>query len=338
MAVKLKGRRSLVRSLAFLARGLNIEQAALELRRRYHPEANVAEVRKAYFPTRPIPIAQQQGKTREKIVQTLEKLKANAQRASEKMRRLHADPTFAKANAERMRRLHADPTFAKAHAERMRKLNADPTFAQANAERMRKLNADPTFAKAHAERMRRLHADPTFAQANAERMRRLHADPTFAKAHAERMRRLHADPTFAQANAERMRRLHADPAFRQKLLEGLNRFWNAYRAKKQGALEQMGFGKAGFDYTGRVAVTVVTPEELAAANEQHLAITSAVSSLPSLWQAVVASEFQLDHPVSSNYARKAADLNPEKRSKILQNAINALRKTRELKKIKPQNS
>ncbi len=321
MAVKLKGRRSLVRSLAFLARGLNIEQAALELRRRYHPEANVAEVRKAYFPTRPIPIAQQQGKTREKIVQTLEKLKANAQRASEKMRRLHADPTFAKANAERMRRLHADPTFAKAHAERMRKLNADPTFAQANAERMRKLNADPTFAKAHAERMRRLHADPTFAQANAERMRRLHADPTFAK-----------------ANAERMRRLHADPAFRQKLLEGLNRFWNAYRAKKQGALEQMGFGKAGFDYTGRVAVTVVTPEELAAANEQHLAITSAVSSLPSLWQAVVASEFQLDHPVSSNYARKAADLNPEKRSKILQNAINALRKTRELKKIKPQNS
>ena len=236
MAVKLKGRRSLVRSLAFLARGLNIEQAALELRRRYHPEANVAEVRKAYFPTRPIPIAQQQGKTREKIVQTLEKLKANAQRASEKMRRLHADPTFAK------------------------------------------------------------------------------------------------------ANAERMRRLHADPAFRQKLLEGLNRFWNAYRAKKQGALEQMGFGKAGFDYTGRVAVTVVTPEELAAANEQHLAITSAVSSLPSLWQAVVASEFQLDHPVSSNYARKAADLNPEKRSKILQNAINALRKTRELKKIKPQNS
>ena len=35
-------------------------------------------------------------------------------------------------------------------AERMRKLNADPEFAKANAERMRKLNADPEFAKANA--------------------------------------------------------------------------------------------------------------------------------------------------------------------------------------------
>ena len=42
--------------------------------------------------------------------------------------------------------------------ESMRKLNADPEFAKANAERaaehMRKLHADPEFAKAHAERMR----------------------------------------------------------------------------------------------------------------------------------------------------------------------------------------
>jgi hypothetical protein len=43
-------------------------------------------------------------------------------------------------------------------AERMRKLNADPEFAKAHAERMRKLHADPEFAKAHAERMRKLHA------------------------------------------------------------------------------------------------------------------------------------------------------------------------------------
>ena len=32
------------------------------------------------------------------------------------------------ANAERMRKLHADPAFAKANAERMRKLHADPEF------------------------------------------------------------------------------------------------------------------------------------------------------------------------------------------------------------------
>ena len=36
------------------------------------------------------------------------------------------------------------------NAERMRKLNADPAFAKANAERMRKLHADPAFAKANA--------------------------------------------------------------------------------------------------------------------------------------------------------------------------------------------
>ncbi len=49
------------------------------------------------------------------------------------MRKLNADPEFAKANAERMRKLHADPEFAKAHAER-------------GAERMRKLNADKMAA------------------------------------------------------------------------------------------------------------------------------------------------------------------------------------------------
>ena len=50
----------------------------------------------------------------------------------------------------------------RARSERMRKLNADPEFAKAHAERMRKLHADPEFAKAAAERMRKLHADPEF--------------------------------------------------------------------------------------------------------------------------------------------------------------------------------
>ena len=66
-----------------------------------------------------------------------------------------------------MRRLNADPDFAKAHSERA-------------AERMRRLHADPDFAKANSERsgerMRRLHADPDFAKANSERMRRQHAE------------------------------------------------------------------------------------------------------------------------------------------------------------------
>jgi len=57
---------------------------------------------------------------------------ANAERAAEHMRGLHADPEFAKArdarSAEHMRRLNADPKFAKANAERMRRRQANPKF------------------------------------------------------------------------------------------------------------------------------------------------------------------------------------------------------------------
>ena len=62
-----------------------------------------------------------------------------------RMKRLHADPEFAKANSERMKRLNADPEFAKAHSERMKRLHADPEFAKARDERMKRLNADPEF-------------------------------------------------------------------------------------------------------------------------------------------------------------------------------------------------
>ncbi len=48
-------------------------------------------------------------------------------------RKIAADPAAATAS-ERMRKLHADPEFAARHkasaSERMRKLNADPEFAQ----------------------------------------------------------------------------------------------------------------------------------------------------------------------------------------------------------------
>ena len=45
------------------------------------------------------------------------KARANAERAGERMRKLHADPEFARAHAERMRKLNADPEFARANAE-----------------------------------------------------------------------------------------------------------------------------------------------------------------------------------------------------------------------------
>lgn len=61
-----------------------------------------------------------------------------------------------------MKKLHADPAFAKAHAERcsarLRKLHADPEFARANAARS-------------SERMRKRHVYPVFRQALQEHLR-----------------------------------------------------------------------------------------------------------------------------------------------------------------------
>jgi len=72
-------------------------------------------------------------------------------------------------SAARKRARRAGLRFRKdysANAEHMRRLNADPEFAKArdarSAEQMRRLHADPEFAKAHAERMRRRQADPKF--------------------------------------------------------------------------------------------------------------------------------------------------------------------------------
>ena len=50
--------------------------------------------------------------------------------------------------SERMKRLNADPEFAKRHSERGR-------------ERMKRLHADPEFAKRNSERMKRLAARAT---------------------------------------------------------------------------------------------------------------------------------------------------------------------------------
>jgi hypothetical protein len=131
--------------------------------------------------------------------------------ASERMKRLHADPEFAARLAagasERMKRLHADPEFAARLAAGARKS-------------LKRLHTDPEFAARHAAaasaRLKRLHADPEYASANSERMKRRRRDPGFAARQAEAAR-------------ERMKRQHTDPQFEAKRIAGIR---NA-KAKRQ---------------------------------------------------------------------------------------------------------
>ena len=66
--------------------------------------------------------------------------------------------------------MHTDPEFAARHAaaasERMKRLNADPEYSAANRERMKRQRRDPEFAARQAvaasERMKRQHDDPEF--------------------------------------------------------------------------------------------------------------------------------------------------------------------------------
>jgi hypothetical protein len=124
------------------------------------------------------------------------------------------------AASERMKRMHADPEFAARLAERARK-------------RMKRMHADPDFAARQAagarKSLKRLHTDPEFAARHAaaasERMQRMHADPEFAAANRERMKRRRRDPDFAARQAaaasERMRRQHADREFEAKRIAGI---------------------------------------------------------------------------------------------------------------------
>src|SRR5206468_518995 len=106
------------------------------------------------------------------------------------------------ASAEHMRKLHANPEFAKARDERTRKMHADPEFAKARDEQFectRKMLTDPKFAKAHIERTRKMHADPEFAKAHAERARQQHKDPKFrACCYIARIKRTQQDARSKQ--------------------------------------------------------------------------------------------------------------------------------------------
>lgn len=189
---------------------------------------------------------------------------SNCLATRKRMRRLHADPEYAKSNAERARglmcKLHADPEFVKANTERsrekMRRLNANPEFAKAHVERMRerlcKQRTDPRFAKASAEgaskRLRERFTDPEYAKAHVERVRKQWADPEFIKLHSECFRKLHSDPEFAKAHAkrssERMYKQWADPEARARRSAAIAAGWAKRRAIKsaQASLQYTGAG------------------------------------------------------------------------------------------------
>lgn len=120
------------------------------------------------------------------------------------------------ATIERLRRMHADPVFAKARTERFAKINAAPRFKEERANWMRQINADPATQHIKIEMTRAAQNSPRVAEARLERMARLNADPDFRLKQAEAVRRTNADPEFARARDERMRRQNADPEFRRK--------------------------------------------------------------------------------------------------------------------------
>ncbi len=196
---------------------------------------------------------------------------------------------------------------ARNHSSRMRKLNADPEFARKQAERMRKLHADPEFARKQAEGMRKLHADPEFVRKQAERMRKLNADPEFARKQAERMRKLNANPEFVErlkkSTAERMKKLWQNPEWRKIQRElistALARRWNTIRAglrkefRIRGLLRDVEFEE---DERGRskptsILVSTQTPAREAEQTERRQVILSALNALKSLEREAVSAIF-----------------------------------------------
>ena len=121
----------------------------------------------------------------------------------------------------------------KIRSETLKRLNANPEFAKANLERLLKLNSDPTFAKAKGDRMRKLHSNPEFTKANATRGReyinKINANPKFRSAAAERMRKMN---TSAVAS-ERSKKRWSDPAYRERLSVSLKAGWIKRRLHKE---------------------------------------------------------------------------------------------------------
>lgn len=165
--------------------------------------------------------------------------KASSKRASERMRKLHADPAFVAANAARLRRgraeYHARPEVklarAKARAEAIQKHREKK---EANAERIRQRNADPEYKKAIAAHLakyaRERWDNPAYREAHAERMRRRNADPEFQK-RARTGRKSESN----EAAAEQMRQRNADPEYNAARIGALRKAFADPEYKKKHA-------------------------------------------------------------------------------------------------------
>jgi hypothetical protein len=274
-----------MRAIALLGRGFTVDEAVVELQRRYHSSAPLEDVKRAYFPKGgPTCISNLQGKGHAELLAAMRKIN------------------------ERLRLISLKSKF----------MWTDPDYAE-NQARLQKLrNTDPEIAKRRSEAAKRQWEDPDFAQKHYEMMKRRWENPAFAKMHSEMMKRRWEDPEFAKRHSERMRRLHADPDFRTRYLDGLSRFWGMYYAKKRGI-----FGKSlGWENEVPVPIEGTTPEELTYASYVHELITNAVIGLPSQHRFVVVEEFNLDLPLS---VTAEAILSTAEKEQLLEQALGILR-------------
>jgi hypothetical protein len=83
-----------------------------------------------------------------------------------KMQQISQTPEHRQASSDRMKRLHQDPKFARKHSlrkrELMRQMNSDPKFREEASNRLKNLWNDPEFREKHESAAKRLFSDPSF--------------------------------------------------------------------------------------------------------------------------------------------------------------------------------
>ena len=127
--------------------------------------------------------------------------------------------TFANASSERLRKLHSDPVFAKAHAKRISERNTDPNKNAKRIAKLREKFAEPEFSTIHSKR-------------RSEHMLSRYTDPAYKEINNEHLRKQAANPELRAANAERARKRNADPKFQAKAIAAQRAYWAKRKAEK----------------------------------------------------------------------------------------------------------
>lgn len=127
-------------------RGLNVDAAAVELRKRYHPAVRLDDVKRAYFPPRgPYAISRLEAGSRQQILGKLRQIQIHR----DVLRKLHTNPEFAARRDARARRtilkVNQTPEFVAKRDAHLHQLNSNPAFVAKRDAHLRQLNSDKTF-------------------------------------------------------------------------------------------------------------------------------------------------------------------------------------------------